>query len=126
MMFPTPVAEKQPFSVTYHRVQVEIRDQACRTAVDQAFVNHSGRDLEGTYLFPLPEQAHISKFVMFENDKPLTGELLTKEQAVKVYEEIVRKKRDPGLLEYVGRNTIRARVFPVPARGEKRFQVEYS
>lgn len=126
MMFPTPVAEKQPFSVTYHRVQVEIRDQACRTAVDQAFVNHSGRDLEGTYLFPLPEQAHISKFVMFENGKPLTGELLTKEQAVKVYEEIVRKKRDPGLLEYVGRNTIRARVFPVPARGEKRFQVEYS
>jgi len=126
MVFPTPVVEKQPFSVTYHRVNVEIKDQACRTEVDQAFVNHSGRDLEGTYLFPLPEGAQISKFVMYENGKPRTGELLDKDQAVKVYEEIVRKKRDPGLLEYVGRNTIRARVYPVPAKGEKRFQVEYS
>jgi Ca-activated chloride channel family protein len=126
MIFPNPVSTEQPFSVKYHRVKVEINGQSARTSVDQAFLNHSGRPLEGTYLFPLPEEARVSSFVMYEGDKPLTGELLTREETVKIYERIVSAKRDPGLLEYVGRSTIRARVFPVPANGEKRFQVEYS
>jgi len=126
MMFPTVEMPRQPFSVKYHRVTVTIDNQIAKTHVDQAFVNDTDRVLEGTYLFPVPEGARVRDFTMYEGDKPLKGELLTKEDAVRIYEDIVRKQRDPGVLEYVGRDTIRARVFPIPAHGVKRFTVDYA
>jgi Ca-activated chloride channel family protein len=125
MLFPVKEMP-QPFSVKYHRVTVTIDNQIAKTHVDQAFVNDTDRVLEGTYLFPVPEGARVRDFTMYEGDKPLKGELLTKDEAVRIYEDIVRRQRDPGLLEYVGRDTIRARVFPIPAKGEKRFTVDYA
>jgi len=126
MLFPTTTMPSQPFSVKYHRVTVTIDNQIAKTHVDQAFVNDSDRVLEGTYLFPVPEGARIRDFAIYEGGKPLRGELLRKEEAVSIYEDIVRRQRDPGLLEYVGRDTVRARVFPIPPHSEKRFTVDYA
>src|ERR1700759_1363798 len=53
-----------PLEVTYHRVNVDINDQVATAAVDQEFYNPNGQRLEGTYLFPLPEGAHIDRFQM--------------------------------------------------------------
>src|SRR5678815_1727637 len=53
-----------PLSVTYHRVTVDINDQVATTTVDQEFYNPNPQRLEGTYMFPLPEGAHIDKFAM--------------------------------------------------------------
>lgn len=126
MLFPTTTMPTQPFSVKYHRVTVTIDNQIAKTHVDQAFVNDTNRALEGTYLFPVPEGARVRDFAIYEGGKPLRGELLRKEEAVGIYEEIVRRQRDPGLLEYVGRDTVRARVFPIPPHSEKRFTVDYA
>jgi Ca-activated chloride channel family protein len=115
-----------PLTVKYHRVMVEIRDQVAKTSIDEVFINNFDRDIEGTFIFPLPEGASISEFAMYVGDKKIEGEILDSSQARKIYEDIVRRLRDPALLEYVGRNTFRARVFPIPARGEKRIQLSYS
>ncbi len=113
-------------AVKYHRVQVTINNQVAVTRVDQVFVNDTDRDLEGTYIFPLPEEAAISDFAMYVDGQRLEGKILDKNQARQIYEQIVRGRRDPALLEYVGRNAFRASIFPIPARGEKRVQLEYS
>jgi len=115
-----------PLPVKYHRVSVTIKDQVATTKIDQAFTNPYGGQLEAEYIFPLPEEAAISRFVMFMDGKPVAGALLDKDEARRTYEDIVRKMRDPALLEYVGRNMFKARVFPVPAKGETRIQIEYS
>ncbi|MEW5901224.1 MAG: VIT domain-containing protein, partial [Acidobacteriota bacterium] len=115
-----------PLSIKYHRVTVEIRDQAARTSIDEVFINHHGRDIEGTFIFPLPENAAISEFAMYVGDQKIEGEILDSREARRIYEDIVRRLKDPALLEYVGRNTFRARVYPIPARGEKRIQLSYS
>jgi Ca-activated chloride channel family protein len=115
-----------PLSVKYHRVSVGIEGQIAETTVDQVFRNSLDTDLEATYLFPLPEKASISSFSLTVNGKRMSGEMLEKEKARQIYEEIVRRMRDPGLLEYVGRNLFRARVYPVPARGEVRLQLVYT
>jgi Ca-activated chloride channel family protein len=112
--------------VKYHRVKVEIRDQAARTSIDQVFINNYHRDIEGIYIFPLPEKAAISEFSMYIGDKEIKGEVLNKDEARRVYEDIVRRLRDPALLEYVGRNMFRARVYPIPAKGEKRIRLSYT
>jgi Ca-activated chloride channel family protein len=118
---PTP-----SLSVKYHHVKVEIVGQVAKTSVDQVFINHSGRDIEGTYIFPVPEGASVSDFAMYIGNERVKGEILDSREARRIYEDIVRRMRDPGLLEYMGRNLFRARVYPIPARGEKRVQISYT
>lgn len=115
-----------PLSVKYHRVKVEIVDQVARTSIDQVFVNHFDRDIEGTYIFPVPEGASVTDFAMFIGGERVKGEILDSGRARGIYEDIVRRLRDPGLLEYAGRNLFRARVYPIPGRGEKRVQISYT
>lgn len=113
-------------AVKYHRVQVTIKDQVAYTAIDQVFLNDSPYELEGMYIFPLPEDAAISEFAMFVDGQRLSGKILDKEEARRTYESIVRRRRDPALLEYVGRNAFQASIYPIPAHGEKRVQLSYS
>lgn len=112
-------------AIKYHRVEVTIQDQAAHTQIDQVFLNPQLRDIEGTYLFPLPAGASFSAFSMHVDGKPLAAEILKAEEARKIYEEIVRQRIDPALLEYVGQGAYRARIFPIPAQGEKRVELAY-
>jgi len=113
-------------AVKNHNVTVTIDNQIARTHVDQTFVNDSAYALEGTYIFPLPEDAAISDFAMWVDGKKLEGRVLDKNQARQIYEDIVRRQRDPALLEYVGRNAFQARIFPIPPKTDKRVEIEYA
>jgi Ca-activated chloride channel family protein len=123
---PHPREKIPPLSVKYHRVSVEIINQVAKTSIDQVFINNHPRDIEGIYIFPLPENATLSEFAMYIGDKKVEGEILDRDQARRIYEDIVRRMKDPALLEYVGRNMFRARVYPIPARGEKRIRLSYT
>jgi Ca-activated chloride channel family protein len=122
-----PDVEMPPsLSVRYHHVEVEIADQVAVTTVDQVFVNHHHRDIEGTYIFPISAQAAISDFSMFVGGEEIRGKILDKTEARRIYEDIVRSRRDPALLEYFGEGMFQASVYPIPARGETRVKLRYS
>lgn len=115
-----------PLEVTYHHVTVDVNDLVATTTVDQEFYNPNGRVLEGTYLFPLPANSHIDKFSMDVNGRLMDAELLSADKARALYEEIVRKQRDPALLEYVGRDAFKVRIFPIEANGRKHVKIAYT
>ncbi len=115
-----------PLSVTFHRVTVGIDNAAAVTTIDQSFHNPNPRQLEGTYIFPLPDDVAVQRFSMFMNGKEVQGELLAKDKAREIYENYVRKMKDPALLEYVGTRMFKARVFPIPAQGDVRIKLEYT
>jgi len=121
-----PIERIPMLTIKYHRVNVTIAEQVATTQIDQVFINESGYELEGTYIFPLPEHAAISEFAMYVDGERLEGEMLDRNEARRIYEDIVRKQKDPALLEYVGRNAFRARIYPIPPHGEKRVQLEYT
>ena len=123
---PHPGETIPPLSVKYHRVTVDIINQVAKTSIDQVFVNHHGRDIEGTYIFPVPEGASLMGFALFMDDKKVEGEILDSGRARGIYEDIVRRLKDPALLEYLGRNLFQARIYPIPARGERRIQITYT
>src|SRR5690606_21191331 len=58
--------------------------------------------------------------------KLMPAELLSADRARGIYEEIVRKTKDPALLEYAGRDLLRVRIFPIEAHGTKRVKLVYS
>lgn len=129
IIIPEPVPDIPriiPLAIKYHHVNISIDNQYAETKVDQVFLNEYRRDLEGTYIFPLPEEASISGFSMYVDDEELTGELLGKDKARQIYEDIVRRMKDPALLEYVERSMFKVRIYPIPAMGEKRVKLEYS
>ncbi len=109
---------RSPVRLSGHTVRATIEDRTAEVTVEQVFRNTTGAVLEGTYLFPLPEGAVVSRFAMTMGGQMVEGEVLEAAHAKRVYEHIVRRRRDPGLLEYVGRGVYRARVFPIPARGD--------
>lgn len=122
---PIPIIDTA-LTIRYHRVDVAIEDGVATTRIDQVFVNEYDWEAEGTYIFPLPEGAAVSDFVMWVDGEPIRGEILEAGEARAIYDDIVRRRLDPALLEYVGRDTIQASVFPIPPGGERRIEVEYS
>src|SRR3954463_9455688 len=97
-----PARPPPPLAMVHHRVNVAIEDQVAITTVQQTFRNHTDRQLEATYLFPVPRGASVDKFLMTVDGKEVKGELLPADKAREVYNGIVRRTLDPGLLEYVG------------------------
>ncbi len=120
---PIPIAQ---LAIKYHRVQVTIEDQVATTHVDQVFRNDNDWQIEGTYIFPIPTGASISQFTMWVDGEAVEGKILTKEEARRTYEDIVRNLRDPALLEYIDRGAVQASIFPIPPGGERRIELEYS
>ncbi len=114
------------FAVEYHHVSVKIKDQVATTRVDQVFVNQTNREQEATYVFPLPHGAVVRSFTLYAGGQKVSGEMLSREEARRVYESIVRKRKDPALLEYVGRDMYRARIFPIPPKGKRRVELQYT
>jgi Ca-activated chloride channel family protein len=114
-----------PLSVTYHRVKVDIKENAAETHIDQAFYNHEPRVIEGLYIFPLPTGASISGFAMDIEGKMTKGELLDSEKARSIYEDIVRRMQDPALLEYMGTGLFKTRIYPIEPHKEKQIKLDY-
>jgi len=107
-------------------VRVDIKEQVAKTYVSQTFFNNTDRDLAGTYLFPLPDDTTFSSFSLQIDGKPVEGKILEANEARQQYEQIVRRMVDPGLLEYADYKTVRARIFPIPAHGTKKVELEYT
>jgi Ca-activated chloride channel family protein len=119
--FPDPTA----LAVQYHHVDIDIRDQVSHVRIDQVFHNPNGRELEGEYLFPVPDGAAVSDFALYVDGEPVHAEAMDADRALAIYEGLVRQWRDPALLEYAGRELFRARIFPFPAHGDRRVALEY-
>jgi len=109
-----------------HDVTVEILDGIAKTTVEENFENHTDRRLEGTFTFPLPSDASISRLAPEVNGKIEEGTCLERERAREVFESIVRRMHDPALLEWQPGGFFKCRVFPIEPRATKRVIVAYT
>lgn len=106
-------------------VRVSVVDGVADTQVAMTFRNDGPRPAEKVVVLPLPEGATADKLELEIGGRMHAGEVLEREQARGIYESIVRRRLDPALLEYVGRSTLRLRVFPVPPRGTQRVRIRF-
>jgi Ca-activated chloride channel family protein len=115
-----------PLSLTSERVKVMIDGQVATTTVHQSYRNRSGRDLEAEFIFPLPPGASVRDFSMWVAGKRYKGEAVDASKARQTYEDIVRRLQDPGLLEYIGRDLWKARVYPVLRMSEQEIEITFT
>ncbi len=112
--------------IVTHDVDVAARDGLVTTHVDQVFRNPNPYPIEGRYVFPIPTGAAVSSFAMWIDGEVLEARVLSADEARAIYEDYVRRAIDPALLEYIGRDAVEARIFPIPAGGERRIEIVYS
>ncbi|MFN0085534.1 MAG: VIT and vWA domain-containing protein [Blastocatellia bacterium] len=117
-------------SVRAMKVEIRIDNQHAWVRVLQIFDNHTGQVLEGKYLFSLPTEGSMADFAVWDGDMRLPGVMLEKRRANRIYSEIKAQAVDPGLLqqddEHGGASAFSAKVFPIPAWGAKRVELEYT
>lgn len=128
---PRPVILPRPYSfapleVRSHQINARITDQVAVTTIVQEFYNPNATRLEGTFLLPVPRGAQLDKFTMEIDGKKAEAELLSADKARGIYEGIVRSMRDPALLEYLGQDVFRVRIFPIEPHGTKRVSLSYT
>src|SRR5688500_10387681 len=121
-----PVPLPRALPIRSIKIDTKISSQVATTHVEQVFRNNTAATLEGTYLFPIPESASIAEFAIWDGDRRLVGEVRTREEARRIYDEIVRRQRDPGLLEYAGKDLFQASIFPIPPHSDKKLELVYS
>jgi len=114
-----------PLSIVNHRVKVDIDRQGATTTVEQVFLNNTDRQLEAQFIFPIPRGAAMSRFTMLMNGKEKPGEIVEKNEARQIYNSIVNRSRDPGLLEYLGGELFRANIFPIAPRGSQTITLRF-
>jgi Ca-activated chloride channel family protein len=107
-------------------VRAVMDGRVIRYEIEDRYVNNSGRVSEVDYMLPLPKGAAFENLELSINGEMIAGETMRAERARAVYEEIVRKMRDPALVEWMGHDLLRTRIFPIQPGEEKRVVVRFS
>ncbi len=105
--------------------QVDVIEEVATTMLDIGIYNPLGRAQEVELLVPVPDRAIVRGFDFLGGAAEPTAELLPREHARSYYDEIVAKAKDPAILEFAGRKTVRTSVFPVPANGVQHVRLVY-
>jgi Ca-activated chloride channel homolog len=124
--WPEPGHPMRQLEIRYHHVDVTIEHQIATVHVDQVFYNPNDYELEGQYIFPIPKNASVNEFILWMDNEPIRGKILDAAEARETYEEIVNQLKDPALLEYAGQGAVQANIYPIPADGEQRIELEYT
>jgi Ca-activated chloride channel homolog len=106
-------------------VRARLTGRVVRYEITEQFVNRGGRIGEADYLFPLPDGAAFRDLQLSINGQLVSGETMNATQARAVYEEIVRRLRDPALVEWIGSGLLRTRIFPIEPGEVKKIVLSY-
>lgn len=115
---------RQPIEIARASLRTEIVGQAARTQVEIVFKNPNAQVLEGELQFPLAEGQSVSSFALDINGEMRPAVPVEKAKGQQVFEDTIRQRVDPALLERTQGNNFKLRIYPLPAHGERRVSIE--
>ena len=114
-----------PVVVSEVSATVRIRGEIASTVFEAVVSNPNPLALEGEFTLPLPAGATVTGAALDINGKMIDTAIVEKKRAQEVFEAIERKGADPALVESVGGNSYRTRIYPIPARGSRRVRITF-
>jgi len=115
----------EPIRIEKVQARVSILEGTATTKLLVTVRNPGRVQTEAVLLLPVPDGAAVHSFDFLGKASEPTAQLLSKEEARRIYDSIVRRSRDPALLEFAGYNVVRTSVFPVPAGGIQKVTLTY-
>lgn len=123
---PPPPIPPSSYKIKQLEVSARLKDQVAQVQVSQTFVNTGSRQMEVSFVFPLPYDGAVDRMTLMIDGKEHPARLLDAKEARRLYEQIVRKNKDPALLEWMGTGLFRTSVFPVPPGASRTVTLQYS
>ena len=126
---PRPIPRPLPpatYKIQELDVNARLVDQVAQVRVSQSFVNTGSRQLEVSFIFPLPYEGAVDRMTLLVDGKEYPAKLMAADDARRMYEQIVRKNKDPALLEWMGTGLFKTSVFPVPPGAKRTVSLRYS
>src|SRR5215471_15147660 len=116
--FALPIVDEQ--------INVDIDGQFASTRLRQTFYNRSGDRVEGLYTLHAGPGAKADGFAYWNGEQKIVGEVFERGVARQVYQNVTRRRRDPGLLEETGDGVFSFAVSPIEPGERKRVELSYS
>ncbi len=102
------------------KLHAEVIGHAVQTRVELLFRNPNDRVLEGELQFPLREGQLVTGFALDINGELRPAVPVDKARGQQVFEDVIRARVDPALLEVTQGNNYKLRVYPLPPQGTRR------
>ncbi len=126
---PIPRPRPQPpqsYKIKELGINVNLEDQIARVQMSQTFVNTGSRQMEVSFVFPLPYDGAVDSMTFMVDGKEYEAKLLNADEARRIYEGYVRRNQDPALVEWMGTGMFKTSVFPVPAGASRTVSIRYT
>ncbi len=107
------------------RARIAIDGRTARTTLEMELRNPGGARAESVLLVPVPAGAAVRSFDFDGAGAEPSAELLPAAEARRIYDDIVRRARDPALLEFAGSAFVRSSVFPVEPHGTQHVRLTW-
>ncbi|MBN2018611.1 MAG: VWA domain-containing protein [Sedimentisphaerales bacterium] len=115
----------EAIAITDVKVLIDILESTATTTIEIRLENRTNRRQEAELLLPVPDDVVIRGFAYDGPGGEITAKILAKDEARRIYEQLVAKIRDPALVEFIGYRLIRSSVFPVEPRGKQKVRITY-
>lgn len=123
---PRPQPQPQSYKIQELDVRATVTDQVAKVQVSQSFVNTGSRQMEVSFIFPLPYDGAVDQMTFMVDGQEFPAKLLTASEARRIYEGHIRRNQDPALLEWMGTGMLKTSVFPVPPGVKRTVTMRYS
>jgi len=116
----------RPLPIHEERLDITIDGEYATTTMHQTYLNKSGVRTEGQYSLRPGSGSHVDGFAYWNGEQKIVGEVFERQTAHRVYDSVVARNRDPGLLEEKGEGQFGFKVFPIEPNENKRVEVRWT
>ena len=80
-----------PLKIDRYHINIAVNNQLTTTKINQVFISPNNFEVDGIYIFPVPDDAALSNFALSIDEEPVTGQLLSHEESRRIYRSSVRQ-----------------------------------
>lgn len=105
------------------KAEAIIDGQFAATRLNFTFQNETYDRIEADFIYTLPPDTVVTYFAYWFGEEKVVARIVEKERAAAIYQHITSRMRDPALVEMIGKDTFRARIFPVMPNADLRVEM---
>jgi Ca-activated chloride channel homolog len=123
-----PISTNTPVRVQAVDFDLEMRSIYISGIMEVQFVADSGEENAANLRFPLPPESvlHKAEIYLPSQEQWATAETMGRKEGQIIYDQIVQQKFDPLLIQKIGTDFYRARIYPINEQGDLWIRVHYA
>lgn len=114
------------FPLRHTDIHAQVAGMSALYTVTQTFENPFDEPIDAVYVFPLGDEAAVTRYSITIGDRTIAGEIEKKEQARKTYEEAKAKGHTAALLEQEKRNIFKQKIANIAPHEQIAVQMTYA